>query len=272
MAAALFRRRAGQPRAGKVLSAQAQSLLDSVLQDFPRPELNPAAQAARASHVKPTVWNRYAQALAGWFASCRAEGVPPLPADPSSFANWLATVGQADAGYSQTKFRCVALAAFSKVAGVPVPGGTDAADIAAVRAHARHTKLYLRGRAGPFLREELPVLPRSPPAAAGGRFDNPGRGRPAPRGRGRGFPACLSPETRRRALHATAGHSALLFDGLLRFDDTVEGQLGDLACYPEGGTLGVFGSKTDRLLEGQTSQVPAPADAQSDGPRAALPP
>ena len=251
-----------------MLSAQARSLLDLILREFPRAELNPAAQAARTSHVLPTVWNRYAQAIAGWFESCRSEGVPSLPADPTGFANWLAAAGLSDAGYMQTKARCVALIAFSKVAGVPPPTGRGAADIAAVRDHARRTKLFRRGRARAFLREELPAMPLSPPASD--RFANPGRGRGAPRGRGRGLLSCLSPETRRRALRATAGHSTLLFEGLLRFDDTVEGQLGDWACFPEGATLGVFGSKTDRLLQGQTSQVPAPSDPQSPGGLAAM--
>ena len=62
-------------------------------------------------------------------------------------------------------------------------------------------------------------------------------------------------------MRATANHSALLFDGLLRYDDTAEGQLGDVACYPEGTTLGIFGSKTDRFLGGQTAQLPSPSDS-----------
>ena len=53
---------------------------------------------------------------------------------------------------------------------------------------------------------------------------------------------------------------ALLHDATLRHDDTREGQLGDISFHPEAVDVGIFGSKTDQLMEGQSAQMP-PAEA-----------
>ena len=46
-----------------------------------------------------------------------------------------------------------------------------------------------------------------------------------------------------------ADHMAVLHDCVLRYDDAREVQLGDVSFYPDAVEIGVFGSKTDPLLD-----------------------
>lgn len=62
----------------------------------------------------------------------------------------------------------------------------------------------------------------------------------------------------------------LLHEGCLRYDDTREGQLGDVLIYPDTLELPVFGSKTDHTLAGQVCQMPGSASASDTSGVAAL--
>jgi hypothetical protein len=42
----------------------------------------------------------------------------------------------------------------------------------------------------------------------------------------------------------------------LRFDDIIEGQIGDAVIHPDHVDLSVFGSKTDSTLAGQAAVLP----------------
>jgi hypothetical protein len=46
----------------------------------------------------------------------------------------------------------------------------------------------------------------------------------------------------------------------LRYDDIVEGQIGDAIVLPDLVDLSVFGTKTDVNLTGQPAVLPCPAD------------
>ena len=199
-------------------------------------------------------WNRYASVIGAWFSLSAQQGLPALPADPVRFACWLASAGERDRGYSQTKIRCTAIAAFSELANLPSPDKHPL--VLTYRKLALRTKTFRRGRTRPVLRGHIPAL------GPGGELASPPRGTPAPRRGGRAGP---SPGTRGRRRAATAAHMAVLHDGVLRYDDAREGQLGDVSFYPDAVEIGVFGSKTDPLLEGQSAQMP-PAEGPPPRP------
>ena len=79
LATAVLRRRAGQPRRGKALDEPTKALLAAILRDHPAPDLSAELQEARTTHVRDSSWNRYRQALAGWFKLCADAGVPAFP-------------------------------------------------------------------------------------------------------------------------------------------------------------------------------------------------
>ena len=135
-------------------------------------------------------------------------------------------------GYAQS---CVSITELSALVGVASPEPHHL--VTAYRTLARRTKRCRRGRARPVLAEDLAAALRSPPRTAA---------------RGRGRRSLLSPDSARRARSATAGHMAVLFDAGLRYDDSREGQLGDVLFFPDGVDVSVFGSKTDQMLLGQS--------------------
>jgi hypothetical protein len=98
-------------------------------------------------------------------------------------------------------------------------------------------------------------------------FTTPPRGSPSPM---RGHRGGRSAGTRLRQRAATARHMVLMHDAALRYDDTREGQLGDILHFPDVIDINVFGSKTDPLLRGQSATLPgAVAEAlsgQGEGP------
>jgi hypothetical protein len=51
----------------------------------------------------------------------------------------------------------------------------------------------------------------------------------------------------------------------MRYDDTREGQLGDVSFYRDA--VGIYGSKTDQRRTGQTAQLP-PSSAEAEDPGA----
>ena len=57
-----------------------------------------------------------------------------------------------------------------------------------------------------------------------------------------------------------------MHDGALRYDDTREGQLGDILFFEEVLDVGIYGAKTDTLLRGQTAQLPRCAPQPGRGP------
>ena len=126
------------------------------------------------------------------------------------------------------------------------PPGADPR-IQTLRALFRRTKTFRRGRARPVLRAEIPVVGQCGPRP-GGIPPSPA----APRGRRSG----PSLQTLRRRRVATVAHMAVLDDATLRRDDTREGQLGDISFHAEAVDVGIFGSKTDQLLEGQSARMP----------------
>lgn len=243
-------RRAGIPRVHKALNPRSQALLELAVQAAGR-SADPCMVEALIHSKSAETWNRYCGALGAWFSHAEANGFTCLPADPGRFATWLRMVGSRDRGYSQTKARCVAMHDLSTLLGLPSP--TDDYRVVAQRALARATKTFRRGPATPILRSEIPRplgSLGSPPRCAGSR---------PPRGRW-----LLSPATRRRAHDATVRHAAVLSDALLRYDDTREGQLGDIALYPDAVAVRLFGTKTDATLAGQSGQM-APASSANIG-------
>jgi hypothetical protein len=105
-----------------------------------------------------------------------------------------------------------------------------------VRAGLRRTLLGTRGRARPIFSYELPTADALPPLP-------PGRG---------GGPRRMIPgdvaaplSVRKRASEQAVRCLAILEAAALRFDDIVEGQIGDAVVLPDLVALTVFGSKTD---------------------------
>ena len=250
-------RRAGAPRIHKTLNPSARVLIDSVVTAHRGGGAGlPASLLAtlRGARSDPT-WNQYSATLQPWFTHAKDHDFPPLPADPMHFACWLASVGERNPGYTPTKLRCVAVRAFSDLAGVPSPH--DHPLVMAYRACVRRCRGGRgRGKARPLLRAEIPTTPRSPQGTP-----------PASR---RGRRAGPSPGTRQRALSAATAHMRLLHEGCLRYDDTREGQLGDVLIYPDTVELSVFGTKTDHRLTGQVCQMPGSASASETSGVSAL--
>ena len=258
----IIKRRAGEPRRHKAISEASRAFLMGVLAT--QPDLVGAPATLLESFLQGKAggtWDRYVGVIRPWVEHAERAGLPALPAPPVPFACWLATVGEqgrGQHGYSQTKTRCVAIDGLSALVGQPSPTGHRA--VKAYRAMARRTKRYRRGRARPLLGHEIPIVappgsasppsPALPPGAAGVQ--------------GRGRPSALSPRTARRAHTATAGMLAVMHDAGLRYDDGREGQLGDMLFFPDAVDVGIFGSKTDPLLVGQTAQMPNGADAPFD--------
>ena len=251
--AAVAARRAGQARKHKVLSPATRGFLLGVLRAHllaggPGPAPPDSLLESLVLTKAANTWERYVQAIRPWFEHAEANGTPALPAAPVPFACWLAAAGERDRGYAQTKMRCVAITELSALVGVASPEPHHL--VTAYRTVARRTKRCRRGRARPVLAEDLAVALRSPPRAAA---------------RGRGGRSLLSPASARRARSATAGHMAVLFDAGLRYDDSREGQLGDVLFFPDGVDVSVFGSKTDQMLLGQTAQMPSPGEDPASG-------
>jgi hypothetical protein len=244
---ALFAARAGEPRRHKTVRPATRALLDSVAAShlagsgLPQSFLDSLVESKAAQ-----TWDRYAGVIQPWFDHAADLGVPPLPAPGGPFAAWLYAAGTRDRGYSQTKTRCNAIAALSALVGADSP--TTDHRVALIRVVACRGKRYRRGRARPVLRADIPIVqPLTPP-------ESPPRGSPVRLRRGRR--SGPSPNTARRRGAATAAHMAVLHDAVLRYDDTREGELRDIAHYPDAVDIGIFGSKTDPLLSGQTAQMP----------------
>ena len=74
----------------------------------------------------------------------------------------------------------------------------------------------------------------------------------------RGGRAGPSTCTRSRKEAATAAHMALLHDGVrvVHYDDARECLLCNISFYPDAVETGVYGSKMDPLIEGQSAQMP----------------
>ena len=157
------------------------------------------SRIARAPHT----WNRHLSSIHPWVDFAAARGVPWLPADPTAFAEFLATRGRTDAGYPQTKARVCAIYALSPAAGVAPPA--DHPFVQAMRGAARRTK---RARRGPARSRCSPTRFRPPPLTG-----------PRP-GSGATGPAAPVSERSQRARCAVAAHVALIHEGAVRHDDT----------------------------------------------------
>ena len=206
--------------------------------------MSPALVAAISDSRSPSTWNQYLGPLRAWVSFAGSHGSAWLPADPLVFADFLATQGAGDVGYSQTKARCCAIDAPSTLAGVPSPARHPL--VAAVRAGALRTKRHRRGAARPVFAQEIPLLASplhrgAPPTRGGHAGGRTGGGRSA---------------RSQRARCAAAGHMAVLHDGAFRYDDTLEGQLGDVLFFPDVVDVSIFGSKTDPTLAGQPGALP----------------
>ena len=205
--------------------------------------------ATLAAFKAPVTWNRYLPTLRGWERYAAGMNTPFLPADPGHFANYLADAAKKDTGSTQSKHRSCGIAALSMVAGVTSP--TEDGTVTLVRAGLRRRlKGGRRGSARPIFPHEVPAAPASPPS---------GRGRDAHR------PLSV----RRRARAQVTRHMSVLSAASLRFDDTLEGQLGDISWFPGVAELSLFGTKTDPLLRGQAAVLPA-SETASSGFQAAL--
>ena len=248
----IAQRRAGQPRRLKTLDATASRMLAVAVQlrsgqagSAAAPSAAVLALAARA--LAPATWNRYTSTLARWEEYAGRAGTPFLPADPSHFANFLAEAATGALGSTQTKQRACAIHALSNLARVPSP--VQDPTVQDVRAGVRRTLCGLRGRARPLFSFELPTADALPPL---------------PAGKG-GGPRRLSPgeataplSVRKRAREQAVRTAALLEGAALRYDDIVEGQMGDAVVLPDLVDLSVFGSKTDTRLTGQPAILPDP--------------
>ena len=233
---ALFRRRAGQPRLHKSASPATRSFISDVTRACLGSEALPPALAEALVDTKsgPT-WDRYVAVIRPWFTYAAAASSPALPADPATFAAWLAAAGAQDRGYAQTKTRCVAISALCALVGAPSPEAHHL--VRAYRTAARRNKRFRRGSVTPLFRSELPLPPTEPPQGAPKLARRAG----------------LSPDERLCQRAATARHMALMHDAALRFDDTREGQLGNILHSPDVVEINIFGSKTDPFLRGQVA-------------------
>ena len=214
----------------------------------------PSAAAIRlaARGKSPATWNRYASALTRWEVYAAAEGTPFLPADPAHFANFLAESAVGALGNTQTKQRSCGIHALSVLANVPSPLGDGF--VCDVRSGLRRTLRGTRGRARPVFSYELPAaanLP-SPPSGRGG-----GPRRLSPGG------AVAPASVRKRAQAQALRCAAILEAAGLRFDDIVEGQIGDAVVLPNLIDLSIFGSKTDSGLTGQAAVIPVSSASNS---------
>ena len=212
-----------------------------------------AAARVAAGDKAPRTWNRYATALLAWEAYASAQNTTFLPADPAHFANFLAESAEGSRGYTQTKQRACAIAAFSRLALLPSPSGDET--VSGVRAGIRRTRCGgRRGRARPIFSYEIPAPDdlASPPR------------RQRPRG-SNVLPASVD----KRGLAHAARISAIMSGAALRWDCLQEAQLGDVVILPEMADFSIFGSKTDPTLAGQAAVLPA-SDARNSGMRALL--
>ena len=212
-----------------------------------------AAGRLAAGDKAPRTWNRYATALLAWEAYASAQNTTFLPADPANFANFLAESAEGSRGYTQTKQRACAIAAFSRLALLPSPAGDGT--VSGVRAGIRRTRCGgRRGRARPIFSYEIPAPDdlASPPR------------RQRPRG-SNVLPASVD----KRGLAHAARISAIMSGAALRWDCLQEAQLGDVVILPEMADFSIFGSKTDPTLAGQAAVLPA-SDARNSGMRALL--
>ena len=245
-------RRAGVPRAHKEPSPASRAFIEGFISRF-LGAVSPAAINPILASKGGQTWDRYVGAIRPWFEHSAATALDPLRPDPPQFLAWLEAAGCTDVGYSQTKVRCVAMDTMCYLAGVPSP--TSCPLVKAYREGARRSRgHYRRGRVTAVLCSQLsPLLPPvSPPHVP-----------PAPRRGGRAGP---SPRTTRRHRDAAARHAALMHGGALRYDDTREGQLGDILFFDDVVDINVFGSKTDPARVGQTSQMPIGVLGPDGGP------
>ena len=207
-----------------------------------------AVVALAARGRAPNTWNRYTSTLVQWELYAARVGSSFLPADPTHFGNFLAEAAVGALGHTQTKQRSCAIAALSQLAGVPSP--VEDALVRDVRAGLRRTLRGTRGRVRPIFSYELPDADALPSL---------------PRGRGSG-PRRLAPgaavaplSVRKRAPAQAMSCAAMLAAAALRFDDIVEGQIGDAVVLPDVVDLSIFGLKTDSNLSGQPAVLPGPA-------------
>jgi len=210
-------RRAGVPRAHKEPSPASRAFIEGFI--------SRSLGAASLAAINPILaskggqtWDRYIGAIRPWFEHSAANALDPLRPGPSQFLAWLEAAGCTDAGYSQTKVRCVAMDTMCNLAGVPSPNSCLLVKV--YREGARRSRgHHRRGRVTAVLCSQLSplLLPVFPPHVP-----------PAPRRGGRAGP---SPRTMRRHRDAAARHAALMHGGALRYDDTREGQLGDILFF-----------------------------------------
>ena len=164
----MFRRRAGQPRLHKSASPATRSFISDVTRAYLGSEALPPALAEALVDTKsgPT-WDRYVAVIRPWFTYAAAASSPALPADPATFAAWLAAAGAQDRGYAQTKTRCVAISALCALVGAPSPEAHHL--VRAYRTAARRNKRFRRGSVMP-LQGSLPQRAAATPdgAPAGG--------------------------------------------------------------------------------------------------------
>ena len=235
------------PREGKRLTEAAQQLICRALglRTGSSRTVDPAMVPLYTAQLGPQTWNRYAVAIERWRSFTDQEGCAFLPADPATFARFLAVACAHERGYSQTKARICAVEAFSTLAGLPSPRLHP--DVTAIRAGARRLKTARRGQSRPIFQEEIPVATTA--AAAG---DGVCR-----------HPRARHPYVPALAYAAAARHCALLSDAALRFDDVSEAELGDVLRFQGLVQLCLFGTKTDTRREGQMSVFPDSVDPAS---------
>lgn len=261
------KRRAGVPREAKQLKPATMRILNMAIQSrnsstslpggpastATAPPLAPALIAMLSKGKSANTWNGYATALRGWEAFSTTSGTSFLPADPTHFANFLATAAATERGYGQTKQRVNAIAAISSLAEVPSPA--KHALVTGFRAGALRTLTFHRGQKVAILSADLRLAAQSLPSLV---------------------PCPLAPQRGPRRSRWTAAwgeavltHMHYLTDASLRWDDAQEGQLGDHLWFPQSRLVdvGIYGSKTDPMLLGQPGMMVWPEDAASGANR-----
>ena len=260
----VFARRAHKPRRHKVVKSSTRAFVSVLTRHFLRSSDLPV-ELLDFFFCKSKAANTFDAYVAearseSWFAHAVAQRFPAIPADQLWLTCWLATVGYRDSCYKPTKSRCCTIDALHTLVGLTLPGADPR--IQTLRALFRRTKTFLQGRARPVLQAEIPIVGPDP-ATSPLRGGEPGRALRSLPVLG-SIPPDASPSQgrHRRAhgrlarRHAAARRHPRGSSGRHSRSTPTSTSLGDIWFRAEAVDEGIFGPKTNQLLEGQSAQMP----------------